>query len=178
MLSLTKVNKHSKTVSELIRMLDLLGHFHRSIPNFSKIASTLLGLLNNLPEKSAKFTIVWNKNIKGALDTLLHLKTNVPLLMYNDSDQPFILYPIASAQGLRCAFNSQENRELRILGLGSRTLVGSESKHHNPKLKFLALKWAIYEHFHDYLCCSSHFDFYTNFNPLVYLKTSCKVNDG
>ena len=64
MLSLTKINKHSKTVSELCTMLGLLGHFRRSIPNFSKIARTLYGLLNNLPEQSAKFPIVWNKNIK------------------------------------------------------------------------------------------------------------------
>ena len=69
-----------------------------------------------------------------------------------------------------------QNDELRVLGYGSRTLVGAETKYHSSKLELLALKWSICEHFRDYLFYADHFDVYTDFNPLVYLKSSCKLN--
>ena len=43
---------------------------------------------------------------------------------------------------------------MRVLGFGSRTVVGAESKYHSTKLEFLTLKLAVKEHFKDYL--SSH----------------------
>ena len=62
------------------------------------------------------------------------------------------------------------------MGYGSRTLTGSEEKYHSFKLEFLALKWAICDHFKDYFFYSSHFEVYKDFNPLAFIKTSCKLN--
>ena len=56
------------------------------------------------------------------------------------------------------------------------TLTGSEEKYHSSKLKFLALKLAICDYFKDYLFYSPHFEVCTDFNPLTYIKTTCKVN--
>ena len=53
-----------------------------------------------------------------------------------------------------------------MLGYGSRTLVGAETKYHSSKPEFLR----------DYLFYVDHFDVYTDFNPLVCLKSSCKLN--
>ena len=55
-------------------------------------------------------------------------------------------------------------------------MVGAEKKYDSPKLEFLALKWAVCEHFRDYLFHVLHFDVYTDYNPLTYIKSSCKVN--
>ena len=38
------------------------------------------------------------------------------------------------------------------------------------------MKWAICDHFCDYLYYAERFDVYTDFNPLTYIKTSCKLN--
>ena len=50
-----------------------------------------------------------------------------------------------------------------VIGYASRTL------------EFLALKWAITEHFQDYLLYASDFTVYTDNNPLTYVMTTVKL---
>ena len=76
----------------------------------------------------------------------------------------------ASAGG----FFQIQDGSIRVISFGSRTLTGSEEKYHSSKL--LGLKGTICDHFKDYLFYSPHFEVYTDFNPLTYIKTSCKVN--
>ena len=61
---------------------------------------------------------------------------------------------------------------MRVVGYGSRTLTMAEKKYylHSEKLEFLALKWAITEHFRDYLYYAPSFVVYTDNNPLTYAK--------
>ena len=118
----------------------------------------------------------WERKHQSAINTLLNQITNPPLLAYPDFSKPFIFHTDASGQGIGCALYRYQNDELRVLGYGSRTLVGAETKYHSSKLEFLALKWSICEHFRDYLFYANHFDVYAEFNPLVYLKSSCKRN--
>lgn len=47
---------------------------------------------------------------------------------------------------------------------------------HSGKLEFLALKWAIFERFRDYLYYSPPFTVYTDNNPLTYVLTTAKLN--
>ena len=47
---------------------------------------------------------------------------------------------------------------------------------HSGKLEFLALKWAITEHFRDYLYYAPSFAVYTDNNPLTYVTSSAKLN--
>ena len=68
-----------------------------------------------------------------------------------------------------------QQRNVRIVSFGSRTLVGAEANYHSSK--FLAQKWAVWERFRDYLWYSPRFNYYTDFNPIAYLKRSSKVND-
>ena len=89
---------------------------------------------------------------------------------------PFWLHTDASGAGLGCGLFQIQDRSIRVTGCGIRTLTGSEEKHHSSKLQFLALKWAICDHFKDYLFYSPHFEVYTDFNPLTYMKTSSKVH--
>ena len=110
------------------------------------------------------------------LDKLLTYLTEPPILAYPDFDLPFILHTDASGAKLGCGLFQIQDGSIRVIGYGSRTLTGSEEKYHSSRLEFLALKWAICDHFKDYLFYSPHFEVYTDFKPLTYIKTSCKVN--
>ena len=48
-----------------------------------------------------------------------------------------------------------------MLVYGSRTLNKTEQKYHSSKLEFLGLKWAVTEHFRDYLLYAPVVDVYT-----------------
>ena len=62
-----------------------------------------------------------------------------------------MLHVDASSKGLGCALYQKIDGEIKILGYGSRTLSKTEQKYHSSKLEFLGLKWAVTEHFRDYL---------------------------
>ena len=97
------------------------------------------------------------------------------LLPNPDFSKPVILHTDTLGQGTGCALYQYQNDELRVLGYGGRTFVRAEMKYHSSKLEFPALKWSICEYFRVYLFCADHFDVYTDSNPLVYLKPSCKL---
>lgn len=47
---------------------------------------------------------------------------------------------------------------------------------HSRKLKFLALKWAVYEKFRDYIFYTPHFTIYTDNNLLTHVMSTAKLN--
>ena len=125
------------------------------------------------PEKSCKASIQWDKKHESAINILLNQIINPTFLAYGDFSKPFILHTDSSDQSVGFLLYQYQNDELQVLGYGSRTLVGLEIKHHSSKL---SLKWSVHEHFRDYLFYADHLDVYTDFNLLVYLKSSCKLN--
>lgn len=64
-----------------------------------------------------------------------------------------------------------------VIGCGSRTLTPPEKNYrkHSGKLEFLALKWAIFQWFRDYLYHAPHFVVYTDNNPLTYILSTAKL---
>ena len=67
---------------------------------------------------------------------------------------------------------------MRVIGYGSRTLTTAEKNYylHSGKLQFLALKWAVSEHFRDYIYYAPSFVVYTDNNPLTYVTSTAKLN--
>ena len=124
----------------------------------------------------SKQPINWTEEHQPSIDNLLVHVTSPPILTFPKFQFPFILHTDASAKCLECVLYQIQENQLYVLGYGSRTLVAAENKYHSSKLDFLAIKWAIREHFRDYLYYSPHFDVYTGFNPMTYLFTSAKVN--
>ena len=100
-------------------------------------------------------------------DKLLTSLTEPPVLAYPEYNMPFILHTDASSAGLGCDLFQEQDGTIRVTGYGSRTLAGSEGKYHSSKLVFLALKWAICDHFRDYLFYFPEFHVYTDYNPLT-----------
>ena len=66
--------------------------------------------------------------------------------------------------------------KLRVIAYASRSVSKTESNYPVHKLEFLALKWAVCEKFHEYLCGSKPFEIYTDNNPLTYVLTSAKLD--
>ncbi|KXJ16996.1 Retrovirus-related Pol polyprotein from transposon opus [Exaiptasia diaphana] len=84
----------------------------------------------------------------------------------------------ASKDGLGALLYQRQDGKMRVIGYGSRALTAAEKNYHlhSGKLEFLALKWAVCEHFRDHLYYSPHFTIYTDNNPLTYVLTTAKLN--
>ena len=65
----------------------------------------------------------------------------------------------------------QEDGWCHLVVYGSRVLSTHEKNYHSTKLEFLALKWAVTEHFKDYLLYQP-FLVKTNNNPLTYIMST------
>ena len=173
----SKIRKRPTNISELSSLLGLIGYFRRSISNFSQTVKPLYQLFKEKElKRGSKQKLEWRDDRKLILDKLLTYLTEPPTPVYPDFDLPFILHTDASGVRLGCGYFQIQDGSIRVISYGSRTLTGSEEKYHGLKLEFLALKWAICDHLKDYLFYFPHFQVYTDFNPLAYIKTNCKVN--
>ena len=99
-----------------------------------------------------------------------------PILGYPDFSKSFVLHTDASQEGLGAVLYQKQDGKIRVIGYGSRSLTKAEKNYylHSGKLEFLALKWAVCEHFRDYLYHAPDFIVYTDNNPLTYVLTTPK----
>ena len=65
----------------------------------------------------------------------------------------------------------QADRHFHPVAYGSQALTAHEGNYHSTILEFLALKWAITEHFKEYLLYQP-FLVKTDNNPLTYIMTT------
>ena len=116
--------------------------------------------------------------VQRALDHLIHILSNPPVLGYPDFDLPFVLHMDASQHGRGAVLYKRQGGKLRVIAYDSSTLTPAERNYnlHSGKLEFLALKWAISVTFRDYLFYAPHFIVYTDNNPLTYVMSTAKLN--
>ena len=117
---------------------------------------------------------MWEKQHQDALNELFDHLTSPPILGFLDYNKPFVLHTDASQDVLGAVLY----QKLRVTGYGSRSLSPAEKNYHlhSGKLEFSALKWAITEHFSDYLYYTPEFTVYTDNNLLTYVLTTAKLN--
>ena len=98
-------------------------------------------------------------------------KTNQqPLLINNTKD--FLLETDTSREGLGAVLSQkQEDGRFHLVAYDSQVLTMHEKNYHSTKLEFLTLKWAIMEHFKEYLLYQP-FLVKTDNNPLTYIMTT------
>ena len=95
-----------------------------------------------------------------------------PILAFADYMKDFLLKTDASKEGLGAVLSQkQADRHYHPVAYGSRALTAQEKNYHSTKLEFLALKWAITEHFKEYLLYQP-FLVKTDNNPLMYIMTT------
>lgn len=122
--------------------------------------------------------IVWTDTHQQALDYLVDVLTNPPVMAYPRFEDPFILHIDASEQGLWAVLYQRQDKKLRVIGYGSRTLTPAEKNYrlHSGKLEFLVLKWAVTERFRDYLFYAPSVTVYSDNNPVTYVLSTAKLN--
>ena len=183
-----------KTVGDVRQLLGMIGYFRKYIPSFSQRAKPLYELLKSpaptadKPKNSTRSKkknsapsstpIKWQEHHQDILDGLIDTLASPQVMAYPEFQAPFCLYTDASQEGLGAVLTQIKEGENKVIGYGSRTLTPAEHNYnlHSGKLEFLALKWAITEHFRDYLAYAKHFTVYTDNNPLTYILTTAKLN--
>ena len=188
-----------KTVGEVRQLMGLLGYYQRYIENFSRVAKPIYDLLKydtkcppgkkQQPKEKCRpkkkthqvlclTPVSWSDEHQSALNFLIDCLTSPPVMAYPDYEIPFVLHADASQEGLGAVLYQKQQGRMHVIGYASRTLTPPETKYHlhSGKLEFLALKWAITEHFRDYLFYMSDFTGYTDNNLLTYVMTTAKLN--
>ena len=101
-----------------------------------------------------------------------------PILGYPDFSKSFVLHTDASQEGLGAGLYQKQDGKMRVNGYGSWSLTKAEKNYylHSGKLEFIALKWAVCEHFRDYLYHVPDLMVYSDNNPLTYVLTTAKLN--
>ena len=87
-----------------------------------------------------------------AFDKLKELCTSTPILAYADYKKEFQLHTDASELGLGgVLYQADDIGILKVKAYASRSLSQTERNYPAHKLEFLVLKWAVTDHFHEYL---------------------------
>ena len=75
---------------------------------------------------------------------------NSPVLAFADYTKDFLLKTDTSKEGLGAVLSQKHaDVQFHLVAYGSWALAAHEKNYHFTKLEFLALKWAITEHFKD-----------------------------
>ena len=97
---------------------------------------------------------------------------NSPVLAFTDYMKDFLLKMDASKDGLGAVLlQKQMDGQFHLVAYGSWVLTAHEKNYHSTKLEFLALKWAVMEHFKEYLLYQP-FLVKTDNNSLTYIMTT------
>ena len=97
---------------------------------------------------------------------------NSLVLAFADYTKDFLLETDASKEGLGAVLSQKQgDGRFHPVAYGSRALSTHEKNYHSMKLEFLALEWAVTEHFKEYLLCQP-FLVKTDNNPLTYIMST------
>ena len=117
----------------------------------------------------------WVSLSKDALEAFQALKQacmNSSVLGFIDYTKDFLLETDTSKEGLGAVLSQkQADGWFHLVAYGSWALTTHEKNYHSTKLEFLALKWAVKEHFKEYLLYQP-FLVKTDNNPLTYIMTT------
>ena len=150
----------------------MVGHFRHFIAHFTWLVRPLNNHLEGDASKLKAHKVVLSQKAKEAFSLLKQALLQAPVLKFADYSKPFMLETDASSNGLGAVLLLEgEDGKLHPIAYGSRSLTKAERNYHLGKTKFLALKWAIMDHFKEYLIYQP-FIIWTDNNPLTYLFTT------
>ena len=165
-----------QTYTEVHAFLGIVGHYRRFIKGLTCIAQPLNG---HLTRKEASRKSEWVSLLDDALKAFKVLKQacmTVPMLTLAHYTKPFLLEMDASKDrpGM-VLFQKQADRWYHPVTYGSRALTPHEKNCHSTMVEFLALKWAVTEHFKQYLPYQP-FLVKTDNSPLTYKMTTANLD--
>ena len=117
-----------------------------------------------------------SKDALKAFKVLKQACMTAPTLAFADYTKPFLLETDVSKDGLGAVLSQkQADGEYHPVTYGSRALTHHEKNYYSTRLEFLALRWAVTEHFKEYLPYQS-FLVKTDNNPLTYIMMTPKLD--
>ena len=159
-----------QTYTEVHAFLGLVGHYRRFSKGFACIAQPLNEYLTGEGASRKLEQVSLSKDALEAFKALKQACLTAPVLAFDDCTKPFLLKTDASKDRLGAVLSQmQAGRWYHPVPYGSRALTLSEKNYHLTKLEFLALKWAVTEHFKEYPPYQP-FLLKTDNNPLTYIK--------
>ena len=161
-----------QTYTEIRAFLGLVGHYRHFIKGFAQIAQPLN---EHLAGEGASQKLERVSLSEGALKAFKMLKRacmNSPVLAFANYTKEFLLETNALKEGLgEVLSQKQEDGRFHPVAYGSWALTMHEKNYHSTKLEFLALKWAVTEHFKEYQLYQP-FLVKTDDNPLTYIMST------
>ena len=149
-----------------------MGHYRHSIKGFAQIAQPLNEPLAGEGASQKSEQVSLSKEALKAFEALKQACMQSPVLAFTDYTKDFLLEMDASKEGFGAVLSQkQEDGWFHLVAYGSRALTTHEKNYHSTKLEFLALKWAITEHFKEYLLYQP-FLVRTDNNPLMYIMST------
>ena len=150
----------------------LVGHYRRFIKGFVCIAQPLSKYHAGEGASRKSEWVLLTEEAMKAFKALKQACMTAPVLVFADYTKPFLLETNASKDGLGVVLlQKQADRWYHPIAYGSRALTPHEKNYHSTKLEFLALKWAVTEHFKEYLPYQS-FVVWMDKNPLTYIMST------
>ena len=151
---------------EICAYLSLVGHYQQFIKGFAWIAQPWN---KHLVGEGARKT-EWVSLSEDTLEAFQALKQacmSAPILAFAEYTKEFLHKTDASKEGLGVVLSQkQSDGQYHPVAYGSWALTAREKNYHSTKLELLALKWAISEHFKEYLLVRN------DNNPLTYIMTT------
>ena len=158
-----------KTYTKIRRFTGMTGFFRRFIKGYSKIAKPLNDVLEGEASKLKAEEVELPPDALKAFEELKLRCMTVPVSVFADFKKPFWLETDALKEGLGAVLlQESDDGQYHPIAFASCELKGGEPKYHSSKLKFLALKWAVTEQFHEYLQYQP-FTVRMDNNPLTYI---------
>ena len=161
-----------QTYTEIRAFLGLVGHYRWFIKGFVQIAQLLNEHLAWEGASRKLEQVLLSEDTLEAFQALKQACMNSPVLAFANYMKDFSLKTDASKEGLGAVLSQkQADGRFHLVAYGSRALTAHKKNYQSTKLEFLALKWAITEHFKEYLLYQP-FIVKTDNNPLTYIMTT------
>ena len=149
-----------------------MGHYRQFIKGFLQIAQPLNEHLARDGASRKREWVSLSEDTSVVFQALKQVCMNSPVLAFAYYMNDFLLKTDASKEGLGAVlFQKQADGQFHPGAYGSQALAAHEKNYHSTKLEFLVLKWAVMEHFKEYLVYQS-FLVKTDNNPLTYIMTT------
>ena len=164
------------TITKVRSFLGFCNYYRKFTYQYAQVAKPLYKLVSRDNAKRKNSKIEWSPKCEEAFLKLKQICTNTLVLSFANYKKPFRVHTDTCELGLGAVlYQEQEYGTMRVIACASRSISNAESRYHSSKLKFLALKWAVCECFHEYLHGGT-FDVFTDNNPLTYVLTTAKLD--
>ena len=161
---------HHHRLTQIRAFLSLMGHYRQFIKGFAQIVQPLNEHLAGEGASQKSEQVSLSKEALGAFKALKQACMKSPVLAFANYTKDILLETDASKEGLGVVLSQkQEGGWFHPVAYGSWVLTTHEKDYHSTK--FLALKWAVTEHFREYLLYQP-FLVKTDNNPLTYIMTT------